>query len=125
VLTLALCIGVNTSIFSMMNAVMLKSLPVRDPQHLLVLQWSARHAPKVHDFIPSGDCVAKSGDVNPHGCSLSKPWRSASAGEARVHRENRRAVPLGRGRPQRMCPTYRRGSDVNAGTTACESTNRP
>src|ERR1700679_1374691 len=74
VLTLALCIGANTSIFSVMNAVMLKSLPVRDPEHLLLLQWSARHSPKLHGSTSSGDCDAASGGVNPHGCSLSKPF---------------------------------------------------
>src|SRR5262245_6586926 len=46
ILSLALGIGANTAIFSAIEALMLRPLPVREPQQLLALEWSAKEFPR-------------------------------------------------------------------------------
>ena len=48
VLSLALGIGVNTAIFSMLNAVWMRSLPVRDPHQLRIVNWSGYNVELSH-----------------------------------------------------------------------------
>jgi hypothetical protein len=43
ILSLALGIGANTAIFSFMDSILLRSLPVPDPESLVVLSW---HTPR-------------------------------------------------------------------------------
>src|SRR5881392_3764380 len=42
VLSLALGIGANTTIYSFMESILLRSLPVADPEALVVLNWHSR-----------------------------------------------------------------------------------
>ncbi|HSC44194.1 MAG TPA: ABC transporter permease, partial [Candidatus Acidoferrum sp.] len=42
ILTLALGIGANTAIYSFMESILLRSLPVADPESLVVLNWHSR-----------------------------------------------------------------------------------
>src|SRR5262249_25770269 len=53
ILSLALGIGANTAIFSFMDSILLRSLPVRDPQSLVMLGWHTPrpefHGTSLHD----------------------------------------------------------------------------
>ena len=47
VLLLALGIGANTAVYSFMDAMLLRALPVRDPESLMVLKWHAKDNPPI------------------------------------------------------------------------------
>ena len=55
ILTLALGIGANTAIFSLMDAVVWRSLPVRDPEQLVLLNWAAEPGVRIRNLQGSSD----------------------------------------------------------------------
>jgi predicted permease len=74
VLTISLGIGANTAIFSLIDSVMLRSLPVPNPQRLVIFKWAARTEPKTNAGMGWSACPSKgSASKAPGGCSFSYP----------------------------------------------------
>ena len=67
VISLALGIGANTAIFSFMDAIMLRTLPVKNPHELVVFHWRSKGQPGVaHSVSGSMHGYGENGRTSPN-----------------------------------------------------------
>src|SRR5205807_2056640 len=81
VLNLDLGIGANTAIFSLIDVVLLRPLPVRDSDRVVLLKWEAHKLPRADGYSSYGFCLsaafhfhAGEQGAEPEGCSFSRPF---------------------------------------------------
>jgi predicted permease len=77
VITLALGIGANTTIFTIIDSIVLRTIPVSNPQQLVVFSWKARKDPDLQGHSSFGDCDNRPGQTVRIDCSLSVPYFQA------------------------------------------------
>src|SRR5262245_44933865 len=71
VLSLALGIGANTALFSLVDAVLLKMLPVKKPEQLILFKWAK--GPRAISFSHNGTIDSEPGTGLSSGTSFSVP----------------------------------------------------
>lgn len=91
VLTLALGIGANTAVFSVLNSVVLAPLPYEEPDQLVRLYSASREAPEERQFLSGPDILDIQDEVDGF----------ASVGILYTYREIGRDLTTG-GQPQRL-----------------------
>ena len=104
-ITLALGIGGNTAIFSVIDAVMLRTLPVKDPGRLVLLKWKAKSIPQTKASSSYANCPPGSGPaleggdiisdvpLDSAGCSFSLPFFEQLQSEQNVFSDVAALVP--------------------------------
>ena len=105
VITLALGIGGNSAIFGVINAVMLRTLPVKDPGRLVLLKWKAKRIPKTTSSSSYANCppgsgpLLEGGDIisdvplDSGGCSFSFPFFEQVQSERNIFSDVAAFVP--------------------------------
>jgi predicted permease len=73
VLTLALGIGANTAIFSLIDGVMLRTMPVKSPSQIVMFRWQAHHFRVNGEYSSFSDCFNGDSHGNLVGCSFPMP----------------------------------------------------
>jgi predicted permease len=73
ILTLALGIGANTAIFSLIDGVMLRTMPVKDPSQIVMLRWQAHNFSVNGEYSGFGDCFNGDSNGDRVGCSFAIP----------------------------------------------------
>jgi macrolide transport system ATP-binding/permease protein len=105
VITLALGIGANTAIFSLIDAVMLRTVSAKDPERLVLLKWKAKAIPHTkgsasYDNCPQGSGPALGGGailsdvpLDSQGCSFSLPFFNLVQSQRRIFSDVTALVP--------------------------------